>query len=96
MNLSHIVFIPFLRRQKAHAPARQHRYAILIAARNEEKVIGDLDTEKVPEFESGLTAYAYENAPELCRAIDGGAKLDNEQIDRMRQVIQSFKRDFTP
>ena len=31
--------IPFLRRQKAHAPARQHRYAILIAARNEEKVL---------------------------------------------------------
>ena len=84
-----------LLKQKRFDPRTVAQEVVAIFAANE-GFMDDLDTEKVPEFESGLTAYAYENAPELCRAIDGGAKLDNEQIDRMRQVIQSFKRDFTP
>lgn len=84
-----------LLKQKRFDPRTVAQEVVAIFAANE-GFMDDLDTEKVPEFESGLTAYAYENAPELCRAIDGGAKLDNEQIDRLRQVIQSFKRDFTP
>ena len=83
-----------LLKQKRFDPRTVAQEVVAIFAANE-GFMDDLDTEKVPEFESGLTAYAYENAPELCRAIDGGAKLDNEQIDRLRQVIQSFKRDFT-
>ena len=36
------VFIPFLKRKEAHKPERKHRFAVLIAARNEERVIGQL------------------------------------------------------
>lgn len=34
--------IPFIRRDKPHAPAKPHRFAVLISARNEELVIGHL------------------------------------------------------
>ena len=34
--------VPFLTRRKPHLPEKQHRYAVLIAARNEEAVIGQL------------------------------------------------------
>ena len=36
------ILIPHLRRDKPHKPPRMNRYAILICARNEEKVIADL------------------------------------------------------
>lgn len=36
------LLVPLLKRDKPHAPADMHRYAVLIAARNEEAVIGNL------------------------------------------------------
>ena len=55
----------------------------------------DLDTEKVPEFERGLTACAYEQAPDLCQVIESGAKLDQDQIQRLRRLIEEFKKNFS-
>ena len=60
-----------------------------------EGYMDDLDTEKVPAFEQGLTAYAYEQASDLCQVIENGAKLDQEQIERLRQVIEEFKKNFS-
>ncbi len=49
------LFIPFLRRRKAHKPEKQTRYAILIAARNEEAVIGHLlDSIRKQDYPSEL------------------------------------------
>ena len=48
----------------------------------------------MPEFEKGLTAYAYERAPALCQVIDSGAKLNQEQIDQLHGVVREFKKTF--
>ena len=53
------------------------------------------DTGKVPEFEQGLTAYAYAQASDLCQAIESGAKLDQNQIGQLRELIEEFKKDFS-
>ena len=68
---------------------------VAIFAANE-GFMDDLENQQVPEFERRLTAYAYENAPELCAAIDGGKKLNDEQIQQLRQLIENFKGDFRP
>ena len=34
--------VPYLRKEKPHGPAKANRYAVLICARNEQRVIGDL------------------------------------------------------
>ena len=59
-----------------------------------EGYMDDLETEQVSEFERRLTDYAYEKAPELCRDIDEGRKLDQEQIQELRSLIEEFKGDF--
>jgi F0F1-type ATP synthase alpha subunit len=53
-----------------------------------------LNDKEVSEFEDGLVAYAYNNATELCAAIDGGAKLNEEQIGQLRQLITDYKENF--
>lgn len=82
-----------LLKQKRYDPKTVAEQVVAIFAANE-GYMDDLDTEKVPEFERGLTAYAYEHAPELCRVIDGGAKLNEEQIKELRRVIEAFKKTF--
>ncbi len=82
-----------LLKQKRFDPRTVAQEVVAIFAANE-GFMDDLDTKLVPEFESRLTAYAYENAPELCSAIDGGKKLDKEQIDQLRRTIEKFKEDF--
>ena len=34
--------VPWLRKARPHVPAKDNRYAVLICARNEQRVIGDL------------------------------------------------------
>ena len=68
---------------------------VAIYAANE-GFMDDLETGQVPEFERRLTAYAYENAAQLCAVIDGGKKLDKDQIAHLRQVMENFKKDFRP
>lgn len=34
--------VPWLRKARPHGPAKDNRYAVLICARNEQRVIGDL------------------------------------------------------
>lgn len=82
-----------LLKQKRYDPKTVAEQVVAIFAANE-GYMDDLDTEKVPEFERGLTAYAYEHAPELCRVIDGGAKLNQEQIEALRRVIEEFRKSF--
>ena len=36
------IFVPFIRKNKPHGNTKLHRYAVLIAARNEEAVISHL------------------------------------------------------
>ena len=82
-----------LLKQKRYDPRTVAEQVVAIFAANE-GYMDDLDTEKVPEFERGLTAYAYAQAPDLCQVIEGGAKLDKDQIQRLRQVIEEFKKSF--
>ena len=82
-----------LLKQKRYDPRTVAEQVVAIFAANE-GYMDDLDTEKVPEFERGLTAYAYAQAPDLCQVIEGGAKLDKDQIQRLRQVIEEFKKNF--
>ena len=83
-----------LLKQKRYDPRTVAEQVVAIFAANE-GYMDDLDTEKVPEFERGLTAYAYEQAPDLCQVIEGGAKLDKEQIQQLRQLIEEFKKNFS-
>ena len=83
-----------LLKQKRYDPRTVAEQVVAIFAANE-GYMDDLDTEKVPAFEQGLTAYAYEQASDLCQVIENGAKLDQEQIERLRQVIEEFKRNFS-
>ena len=82
-----------LLKQKRYDPRTVAEQVVAIFAANE-GYMDDLDTGKVPEFERGLTAYAYAQAPDLCQVIEGGAKLDKDQIQRLRQVIEEFKKNF--
>ena len=83
-----------LLKQKRYDPRTVAEQVVAIFAANE-GYMDDLDTEKVPEFERGLTAYAYAQAPDLCQVIEGGAKLDKDQIQRLRQLIEEFKKNFS-
>ena len=84
-----------LLKQKRYDPRTVAEEVVAIFAANE-GFMDDLENQQVPEFERRLTAYAYENAPELCAAIDGGKKLNDEQIQQLRQLIDNFKGDFRP
>ncbi|MEI3100733.1 MAG: F0F1 ATP synthase subunit alpha [Oscillospiraceae bacterium] len=84
-----------LLKQKRFDPRTVAEEVVAIFAANE-GFMDDLENQQVPEFERRLTAYAYENAPELCAAIDGGKKLNDEQIQQLRQLIENFKGDFRP
>ena len=83
-----------LLKQKRYDPKTVAEQVVAIFAANE-GYMDDLDTEKVPEFERGLTACAYEQAPDLCQVIESGAKLDKEQIQQLRQLIEEFKKNFS-
>ena len=82
-----------LLKQKRYDPKTVAEQVVAIFAANE-GYMDDLETEKVPEFEKGLTAYAYERAPALCQVIDSGAKLNQEQIDQLHGVVREFKKTF--
>ena len=84
-----------LLKQKRFDPRTVAEEVVAIYAANE-GFMDDLETGQVPEFERRLTAYAYENAAQLCAVIDGGKKLDKDQIAHLRQVIENFKKDFRP
>ena len=83
-----------LLKQKRYDPKTVAEQVVAIFAANE-GYMDDLDTEKVPEFERGLTAYAYEQASDLCQAIESGAKLDKEQIQQLHQLTEEFKKNFS-
>ena len=83
-----------LLKQKRYDPRTVAEQVVAIFAANE-GYMDDLDTEKVPEFEQGLTAYAYAQASDLCQAIESGAKLDQNQIGQLRELIEEFKKDFS-
>ena len=83
-----------LLKQKRYDPRTVAEQVVAIFAANE-GYMDDLDTGKVPEFEQGLTAYVYAQASDLCQAIESGAKLDQNQIGQLRELIEEFKKDFS-
>jgi F-type H+-transporting ATPase subunit alpha len=82
-----------LLKQKRYDPRTVAQQVVAIFAANE-GYMDSLNDKEVSEFEDGLVAYAYNNAPELCAAIDGGAKLNDEQIGQLRQLITDYKENF--
>lgn len=49
------ILVPYLKKEKPHKPAELHRYAVLISARNEELVIGNLlDSISAQDYPSRL------------------------------------------
>ncbi len=49
------ILVPYLKKEKPHKPAELHRYAVLISARNEELVIGNLlDSISAQDYPSSL------------------------------------------
>lgn len=49
------ILVPYLKKEKPHEPAELHRYAVLISARNEELVIGNLlDSISAQDYPSSL------------------------------------------
>ena len=49
------ILVPYLKKEKQHKPAELHRYAVLISARNEELVIGNLlDSISAQDYPSSL------------------------------------------
>ena len=79
--------------QKRYSPETTAEQVASVFAANE-GFLDDLELEEILPFQKGLTAYAYEKAPELCRHIDGGGKLDDGQIASLRGLITEFKQEF--
>ena len=49
------ILVPYLKKEKPHKPVELHRYAVLISARNEELVIGNLlDSISAQDYPSRL------------------------------------------
>lgn len=84
-----------LLKQNRYAPRTFAQEVVAIFAANE-GFMDDLETEQVAAFEMRLTAYVNVMAPEICQAIDSGAKLDEGQIEKLRQTIATFKTDYRP
>ncbi|MGM9522121.1 MAG: glycosyltransferase family 2 protein [Oscillospiraceae bacterium] len=91
------LFIPLLKKDKPHKPEKQHRYAVLIAARNEAPVVGNLiDSIWTQDYPSELiTVFVVadnctDNTAELARRH--GA-LVFERFDK-RNVGKGYALDF--
>jgi len=82
-----------LLKQKRYDPRTVSQQVVAIFAANE-GYMDDLETEQVPGFERRLTAFVQERDGALCEAIDDGQKLDQDQIARLRALIEEFKKDF--
>ncbi len=84
-----------LLKQKRFDPRTVTEEVVAIFAASE-GFMDELENQHVDEFERRLTDYVYEHEPELCAVIDGGSKLDKEQIAQLRSTIEKFKGDFLP
>ena len=84
-----------LLKQKRFDPRTVAEEVVAIFAANE-GFMDDLETEQVADFELELTSHVNVMAPEVCKAIDGGAKLDKGQIEQLRRTIENFKTDYRP
>lgn len=91
------LFIPFLKKDRPHQPQRLHRYAILIAARNEAAVISQLlESIRAQDYPADkITAFVVadnctDNTAELARAC--GA-IVYERHNR-EQIGKGYALDF--
>lgn len=82
-----------LLKQKRYDPRTVSQQVVAIFAANE-GYMDDLETEHVPAFEQRLTAFVKEYGGELCKAIDEGQKLNQDQIAQLHELIKEFKKNF--
>lgn len=82
-----------LLKQKRYDPRTVSQQVVAIFAANE-GYMDDLETEQVPAFEQRLTAFVKEYGGELCKAIDEGQKLNQDQIAQLHELIKEFKKNF--
>ena len=102
------IAVPWFKKDKPHAPAKLHRYAVLIAARNEEKVVGHLiDSIKNQDYPAELVQIFViaDNCTDTTAQVaqDHGAvvyeRQNKTQVGKgyaMEVLIDSIERDFDP
>ena len=80
--------------QKRYAPQTTTEQVTAIFAANE-GALDDVEQDRIESFREGLGRFVYGSDPDLARHIDGGGKLDEGQLARLRALTAEFKQGFT-
>ncbi len=98
--------VPFVKKDKPHTPAKLHRYAVLICARNEEAVIGPLlESIRRQDYPAELvtTFVAADNCTDATAALAAaGGAVVYQRFDRLRVgkgyaldwLLENIRRDY--
>ena len=82
-----------LLKQPLSAPMGAAEQVVAIFAVNE-GYADSIELDDIRRFETELNAYAAAHWPELQKLILSGKKLTDEQLTRLRGMIEDFKTDF--
>ena len=82
-----------LLRQPQYAPFSHHEQVIILAAAMGH-VMQDIPLPQMDGFRSGLTAYAEDQAPDLCRRVDQTGLLAQEDREEIVALAQKYREDF--
>ncbi len=100
------IAVPFLKKSKPHKPEKMHTFAVLISARNEEKVIGELlSSIRRQDYPRELvrTFVVADNCTDSTAqaALQGGAtvyeRFDTERVGKgyaLDHLLDCISRDF--
>ncbi len=82
-----------LLRQNQYAPFSQHQQVTILTAALGH-VMQDVPLEEIDAFRAGLTAYAEEHSPDLCRRIDLTGLLSQGDKEELLDVSQRFLEEY--
>lgn len=100
------IFVPYFKKAKPHGESKLHRYAVLICARDESAVIGNLiDSIKAQDYPAELISIfvaadnCTDNTAEICRNLGATVyeRFDTENIGKgyaMDFMLKNIEKDF--
>lgn len=83
-----------LLKQGQYAPMSAVDQVITVTAVSE-GFADEIAVKDIPLYEAGIIPYVHERWPELNEIVGSGAKLNNEQRQRLRSLITDFNGEFT-
>lgn len=80
-------------KQSQYSPMKvEHQVLILFAVAN--KYLIDIPVDKIKLFEKEFLAYVDNKHPEIVEEINKTKQLSDENINRIKQAIEEFKKNF--